>query len=417
MCHGLEKRYVGNLAVVPSIRLTMTAVPSKDVSASCRARSESLSAGLSPNNCPLTPTTLDSSTTYTNHIAWLSNSFGRASDNMTLESPHPPKHRVAGSRYGCQQIGKKAMTIPTLAQCSPFSPATLSDSIDDVPSWDDAALLTSAQYSTIALNRALNCQDDHEMNMGVHQTPAPRSAENSKQIYGNLWRPEVKTDGGYSEYNNFTEAVDSESPFPCSTLTGAPTHEDLRYSVRSTAPTQTDSVTSDSSDLATTSADADRTKYLLAFMFPPLPPHVDPPSIISKKIAIAPDDLYSPLYVRNEGTKNREGWCGYCQRWLPLRESSYNYDKKYTHGICPSTGRPFETPVEIKTSFGRRNGKVNTKVARCEGLCGKCGEWIRLGGRSGPANSWWRHAFQVTLSLIITCLAFGLSLWVCGMVY
>ena len=290
------------------------------------------------------------------------------------------------------------MTTPTLAQCSSYSPGTESDSIGYVSGWDDTGMLTSAQYSTVALNSALNHQHSRELNMDALGIPAmgyTDCGESPKQMHTSFWRPEVRSDGESPEYNNFTGTLVSESPFVYSTPTGAPTHEDVRHGIPTPAHTQNGSVTSDSSDLATTLADPDRTAHLLAMIFPPLPLHVDPPGTTSKKIAIAPNDLYSPLYVHNEGTKNREGWCGYCQRWLPLRESSYNYDKKYTHGICPSTGRPFETPVEMKTSFGRRNGKVNTKIARCEGLCRSCGEWIRLGGRSGPANSWWRHAFQV----------------------
>ena len=365
------------------------------MSASCTAESTATST---PNNCPLTPASLEDTTPFTNQTASHTSRFDCVCDTAAFESPDSPKHRMAGFDYYSHQAGKRAVSTPTLADCSPCSPVTESESVDKASGWDDTALLTSAQCSTIALNNAISHQDGHEHYLVGHKIPALGPfdcGEYPKQSYPGFWRPEVKLDGGSLEYQNFAGTLISEPPFDYSALTGAPTHEDFHHGIATPALTQNGSVTSDSSDRATTPAVTHQTAHLLAMMFPPLPLHIDPPGITSKKIAIAPNDLYSPLFVRNEGTKNREGWCGYCQRWLPLRESSFNYDKKYTHGICPSTGRPFEKPVEMKTSFGRRNGKVNTKVARCEGLCGNCREWIRLGGRSGPANSWWRHAFQV----------------------
>ncbi|KAF6222842.1 hypothetical protein HO133_000893 [Letharia lupina] len=112
-----------------------------------------------------------------------------------------------------------------------------------------------------------------------------------------------------------------------------------------------------------------------------------------------PNDLYTPLYVRNHGIK-REGWCGMCRpgRWLVLKNSAFWYDKSFIHGISAASGRRFEEPVEVRRTTGKVNGQGEGKGVGqgdgWEGLCGTCGVWTTLGGGRRGGVPWFRHAYK-----------------------
>lgn len=118
-----------------------------------------------------------------------------------------------------------------------------------------------------------------------------------------------------------------------------------------------------------------------------------------------PNDLYTPLYVRNHGIK-REGWCGICRpgRWLVLKNSAFWYDKSFIHGISAASGRRFEEPVEVRRTTGKVNGQGEGKGVGqgdgWEGLCGTCGVWMTLGGGRRGGVPWFRHAYKVSLEIL-----------------
>ena len=109
-------------------------------------------------------------------------------------------------------------------------------------------------------------------------------------------------------------------------------------------------------------------------------------------------DLYTPKYVRGHGNK-REGWCGICKpgRWLVLKNSAFWYDKSFTHGISAATGSAFEGPKQT------RRMKGNPDV--WEGLCHSCGDWIALISSKKKGTTWFRHAYKVSLTPLVSMRA------------
>lgn len=106
-------------------------------------------------------------------------------------------------------------------------------------------------------------------------------------------------------------------------------------------------------------------------------------------------DLYTPRWVRGHGNK-REGWCGLCKpgRWLVLKNSAFWYDKSFTHGVSAATGAAFKGPQETRRTEG------NLDV--WEGLCGSCGDWIALVSSKKKGTTWFRHAYKVSLSVLLS---------------
>ncbi len=109
-----------------------------------------------------------------------------------------------------------------------------------------------------------------------------------------------------------------------------------------------------------------------------------------------PEDVYSPLLVRGRGA-DREGCCPLCSEppvWLKIKQSAYWYHLNFYHGICASTGRPYEPPAELH--FESIPGKPES--VRVEGLCLDCNEWIIIAAEKPrlaldyPKNAWYKHA-------------------------
>jgi hypothetical protein len=98
-------------------------------------------------------------------------------------------------------------------------------------------------------------------------------------------------------------------------------------------------------------------------------------------------DLYKPRWVRGKG-HDREGWCGRCEGgcWAKLKNSGFWYHRSYTHGISPNTGRPYPPPRSWRLSEGT--------PSRWEGLCGQCGEWMKVDTTKKGHNSWFRHVVK-----------------------
>lgn len=125
-------------------------------------------------------------------------------------------------------------------------------------------------------------------------------------------------------------------------------------------------------------------------------------------------DYYTPRWVRGNNSL-REGWCGFCRRWLLLKNSAYWYDKTYGHGICAASGEPFSGPVEEQqtkpsshaVSSQPAPGKVKSKrcMVQTEGKCGQCGAWVPTAGGVVDASeyqplkvwgaAWLRHQHKV----------------------
>ena len=323
-------------------------------------------------------------------------------------SLYSPKHHLEGANFLSDRANKRAMTTNKFANQNLCHPQGGTKGYDDLSDWTNQAALTGAQYSTISLNNALNCHDGNNLDMisdGDTAFDGSLGVHDTEQDEPPFWIPEGTFDGESCHHNNFTGALVPDLRSESSPAVSSIGQEDYHRGTHSPAICHTTSMTSNSYEsLMTNASTTNQTAYLLSLFFPPLPPHLSPQDTCETKTTNHSDDLYQPLYIRSSEPKKREGWCGYCYphgRWLPLRESSYNYDKKYAHGICPNTGRRFDDPVRLQPTWGKRNGKINIKVVHCEGLCGECGEWIRLGGRSGIANSWWRHAFRVRSACLL----------------
>lgn len=100
-----------------------------------------------------------------------------------------------------------------------------------------------------------------------------------------------------------------------------------------------------------------------------------------------PSDLYTPRWIRDEGAK-RNGWCSLCEdgQWLQLKTSQYWYHVKGAHGINYHTGQIYDPPVQLRI--------YNDTCATTHGLCGQCGDWIKIVTPRRKRNfaSWFRHA-------------------------
>lgn len=125
------------------------------------------------------------------------------------------------------------------------------------------------------------------------------------------------------------------------------------------------------------------------------------------------EDLYSPLLVRGRGS-DREGCCPLCvepQVWLKIKQSAYWYHMNFYHGICASTGRPYDGPLEVR--FEPIIGK--TESVRVEGFCKDCEEWVVIAPENPkmapdfPKNSWYKHA-QKCQSRLVTDIEYPESL-------
>ena len=385
-------------AVIKDFKLNIATDLCYNVLVSHNAGSDTTPAVPCPSDCPFTPVSVTGSVPPAAiQTGWYPIDVNDNNDMSSFQSLYPPKRCVEEIGPDLHRTAKRATTIEALTQYHAYLPTIRSDKVEDTSGWNDPTTLTSAQYTTVPLNKVLNCQNSHGFdidNLGMPAYSPIDPGKATEESSTSLWQPEATVDHALNECANHKGKVIT-GLLDCLVSTSATSHEGPHLEPATRALTHTKSVASILPEPQTVLTETNRTAPLLSRMFPPLPPHLDPLDSLSVKLPIQPNDLYNPLYVRNDGVKNREGWCGYCQRWLQLRESSYNYDKKYAHGICPNTGRPFDVPIEIKRSFGRRSGKSNKNVSHYEGRCGECGKWIRLVGRSGPANSWWRHAFQV----------------------
>jgi hypothetical protein len=127
------------------------------------------------------------------------------------------------------------------------------------------------------------------------------------------------------------------------------------------------------------------------------------------------EDVYSPLLVRGRGA-DREGCCPLChepQVWLKIKQSAYWYHMNFYHGICASTGRPYDAPAELhhETIPGK------PESVRVEGLCKDCNEWVIIVPEKPrltpeyPLNSWYKHAQKCQSRLVTTDLEYPESLF------
>ncbi|KAH8889253.1 hypothetical protein GQ53DRAFT_652784 [Thozetella sp. PMI_491] len=101
-------------------------------------------------------------------------------------------------------------------------------------------------------------------------------------------------------------------------------------------------------------------------------------------------DLYTAKWVRGNESK-QEGWCGICKpgRWFLLKTAEFWYHRCFTHGISPSSGKPFNEPIE----FRRIDGKSNL----WEALCDNCDDWIKIVVSKKKGSTWFRHAYKVII--------------------
>ncbi|KAF1344092.1 hypothetical protein BDV97DRAFT_274326, partial [Delphinella strobiligena] len=95
------------------------------------------------------------------------------------------------------------------------------------------------------------------------------------------------------------------------------------------------------------------------------------------------DDLYVPRWIRGQG-KNREAWCGTCDRWFSLKRSAYWYHQNFSHGIHRG-GYRYPQPIEIRRTMMQK---------AWDGLCGSCERWIPLGSSNKTDTSWYRHVYK-----------------------
>ena len=351
---------------------------------------------------------------------------------MILDAQSPKCHMADCGPIS--HLSKRVMSTPNLSENQLCSTMHSFDTIKAPGLWHESPPLTSTQYATFALNNAVHYQGSDEHNdPGNAALGFDTDTDNLNHNLAGYWVPEPLLAGDPSEHDAFGVYDVTDRPPHTSISVSGPRHEDLDnciatppWSHNNIVSTTSPSQTPNSNDMSTDPHITLSPPSLLSCIFPPLPLHTDPPTATPSSRAIDPSslpatDLYSPHFVRHDltNTKHREGWCGYCQRWLALRESSYNYDKKFNHGICPGTGRMFTLPVEVRLrdvgtvgggisgSEGSGDGSQisgNQGKAKCEALCRECKTWIKLGGRGGRggrANSWWRHAFKVRMFFVI----------------
>lgn len=137
----------------------------------------------------------------------------------------------------------------------------------------------------------------------------------------------------------------------------------------------------------------ERLPGVLPYTSPPLESylHIDPikrPRRQDEKLRF-PGDLYTPRWVRGEGT-GREGWCSLCDvgSWMQLKTSQYWYHVRFTHGVNSNTGCIYDPPLQLRIcddSFGSTFG-----------LCGECGEWVPIctPRRKRSFTAWFKHAHK-----------------------
>ncbi|UZJ55846.1 hypothetical protein CBS101457_005166 [Exobasidium rhododendri] len=113
------------------------------------------------------------------------------------------------------------------------------------------------------------------------------------------------------------------------------------------------------------------------------------------------DDLYTPLWVRGEGTR-REAWCSLCEAgsWMQLKQSAYWYHMRTCHGINTSTGRIFAPPLQLRVH--------NDNFSTTHGLCSQCRQWqpICTARRKRNFSAWFRHA-SICHSTAVADVTFG----------
>jgi hypothetical protein len=99
------------------------------------------------------------------------------------------------------------------------------------------------------------------------------------------------------------------------------------------------------------------------------------------------DDLYTPIWVRGEGTR-REAWCSLCEpgSWMQLKQSAYWYHMRTCHGVNTATGRIYSPPLQLRVQ--------NDSFSTTHGLCGRCSQWqpICTARRKRNFSAWFRHA-------------------------
>lgn len=96
------------------------------------------------------------------------------------------------------------------------------------------------------------------------------------------------------------------------------------------------------------------------------------------------DDLYTPQWVRNRGTQ-REGWCGWCQSWHTLRDSTYWYHMHYSHGISQANGSRLPHPAGFRAFCDSNEWEVK---------CGRCAKWMPLPPRDKWPTVYFRHTYK-----------------------
>lgn len=112
--------------------------------------------------------------------------------------------------------------------------------------------------------------------------------------------------------------------------------------------------------------------------------HPDVELIPQEQVIKNADDLYVPRWIRGQG-KNREAWCGTCDRWFSLKRSAYWYHQNFSHGIHRG-GYRYPQPIEIRSTM---------METAWDGLCGSCERWIPLGSSNKTDTSWYRHVYKV----------------------
>ncbi|GAA5983753.1 hypothetical protein JCM11641_001746 [Rhodosporidiobolus odoratus] len=101
-------------------------------------------------------------------------------------------------------------------------------------------------------------------------------------------------------------------------------------------------------------------------------------------------DMFTPEWVRGKG-QMKEGWCSACGEaevatpsedvrggeaarspgsWFKLKDASYWFHMTFIHGVSSRTGRPFDSPAELRYATPGEDADAGV-----EGLCDHCHEW------------------------------------------
>ena len=221
-----------------------------------------------------------------------------------------------------------------------------------------------------------------------------------------------------TEENNCSPGVVfEEDPLSCllNTSNSFVSSQEMKVKKRGRKPKSTASSPTSASTTPVTPRKRPRKSVVFTPMMTPPPPTKAPgPQIVQYRQKRFAEDVYSPLLVRGRGA-DREGCCPLCpesQVWLKIKQSAYWYHMNFFHGICASTGRPYDPPAEM--SFEPIPGKPESE--RIEGRCKDCNEWVLIVAENPrlapdyPLNSWYKHAQKCQSRVVVTDLEYPESL-------